>query len=293
MLLLHNPGAGNGEHRRDDLTGLFRAEGHDVVYRIVKKQGIDPDAARDCELVAIGGGDGTVGKAVRALAEVDRPLVILPLGTANNIARCLGLFMPVEEIVPRCGGSRERRLDLGIASGPWGRQVFLEGVGLGALARMIAVGDADIHGTEEKKRFGAEAPQRFVRAEAAGSWRLRADGRDVPEGLVLAEMLNMPIMGPGLPLGPPSWPEDGLLYVSILREEGRENFARWLEGRRERPAPGIETLTAERVEFTWVGGPLRIDDGFPDAPERPVQVRLEMAQRKLRVLVPQPEGGTP
>ena len=293
VLLLHNPGAGSGDHPGDGLTRLFEERGHEVVYRDTKKDGIEPAEAERANLVAVGGGDGTFGKAVRALAEVDRPMVILPLGTANNIAHCLGLVQPAEEIAGACGEARERRLDLGIATGPWGRRVFLEGVGLGALAEMIAVGEEADGDTEEKQRFGAEAPPRFVREAEPGAWRLRVDGREVPEGMLLAEMLNMPMMGPGLPLGPAGWPEDGLLYLSILRPEGREGFATWLEGRRDRPAPGIETLTAKRVEFVWDGRALRLDDDFPDPPEGPAEVVLEMERRKLRILVPQDEGGMP
>jgi diacylglycerol kinase (ATP) len=292
VLLVHNPGSGSEDHSGGALTRLFEAEGHEVVYRHAKEDGVDPAETERADLVAIGGGDGTVGTAVRALADVDRPFVILPLGTANNIARCLGLLRPVEEIVRGCGEARERGLDLGMASGPWGKRAFLEGVGLGALAEMIAVGERADSDSEKKKRFGEEAPQRFVREAEPGAWRVRVDGRMLPDGMLVAEMLNMPLVGPGLPLGPAGWPEDGLLYLSILRPEGREDFAAWLEGRRERRAPGIETLTAKRVEFAWDGRALRIDDDFPDPPDGPAEVVLEMARRKLRVLVPR-EGGMP
>jgi diacylglycerol kinase (ATP) len=42
------------------------------------------------DLVVAAGGDGTVRKVFRQLAGKDVPATVLPLGTANNIARSLG-----------------------------------------------------------------------------------------------------------------------------------------------------------------------------------------------------------
>jgi diacylglycerol kinase (ATP) len=39
----------------------------------------------------IGGGDGTISKAVPQLLKIKRPFAVLPLGTANDFARTLGL----------------------------------------------------------------------------------------------------------------------------------------------------------------------------------------------------------
>lgn len=292
VLLLHNPGAGQGGHSRAGLTRLFAAEGHEVIYRQVKEDGIHPADAEGVDVVAVGGGDGTIGAAVRALPDADRPFIILPLGTANNVARCLGLPARAEDIIRGCAAAPERRIDLGLATGPWGTQLFLEGAGLGALAEMALVGHRVDASREGKRRFGEEAPHRFVREAPPEEWHIRADGRDVPGALLFAEILNMPLVGPGLPIGPPGLPDDGLLHLVLLRPDGREAFARWAEGGRERPAAGLETLAAGRVTLTWTGGALRIDDRFPDVPAGPAEVALKIAPRKLRVLVPQQEGET-
>src|SRR5690606_19966284 len=90
-LILHNPTAGDRHFRGDTLARIFRDAGHAVTYRDVKADGIDRDAAAEADLIVIAGGDGTVGKAVRAIGDLGRQLVIVPLGTANNIARSLGL----------------------------------------------------------------------------------------------------------------------------------------------------------------------------------------------------------
>lgn len=47
--------------------------------------------AAGVDLIVIGGGDGTLNRAAEVLMEIDQPVGILPLGTANNLARSLGI----------------------------------------------------------------------------------------------------------------------------------------------------------------------------------------------------------
>lgn len=289
VLLLHNPESGTGDHPAGDLARTFEAAGHEVLYRHTKKDDITRDDAEDAETVVVAGGDGTIGKVVRALAPVDRPFAFVPLGTANNITRCLGLLHSPEAVARACGSAAERGLDLGIAEGPWGERIFIEGVGLGAFASLVAVGDALDDDREGKEQFGEVAPPRFVRVSELGDWRIEADGELVPDHLVLAEFLNMPEVGPQLPLAPEGWPDDGLLTIALLRAEGRNDFAQWLEGERQRPAPGIEIRMARRATFEWTSGALRIDDDFLDPPEGLVRMSLRIAPEPLRIIVPKEE----
>ncbi|HLS59083.1 MAG TPA: diacylglycerol kinase family protein [Paracoccaceae bacterium] len=289
VLLLHNPESGSGDHSAGNLAGIFESAGHDVVYRHTKKDEIRREDAEEAEIVVVAGGDGTIGKVVRALAPIDRPFAFVPLGTANNITRCLGLLHPPEAVAKACGTAPERELDIGIAEGPWGDRIFIEGVGLGAFASLVAVGDALDDDREGKEQFGEVAPQRFVRVSEQGTWRIEIDGEIIPDDLLLAELLNMPEVGPQLPLGPAGWPDDGLLTIVLLRNEGRDEFAQWLDGERRRPAPGIETRMGRRATFEWTGGALRIDDDFLDPPQGLVRVSLRIAPEPLRVVVPKEE----
>ena len=49
------------------------------------------------DLVIIGGGDGTLNAIVDSLVEMQLPLGILPLGTANDLARTLSIPNTVSE----------------------------------------------------------------------------------------------------------------------------------------------------------------------------------------------------
>lgn len=67
----------------------------------------------DVELVVIGGGDGTINRALTDLLEAQLPFGVLPLGTANDLARTLQLpGDPVAACEVILNG-RLRRIDVG------------------------------------------------------------------------------------------------------------------------------------------------------------------------------------
>ncbi len=49
------------------------------------------ECARDVDAIVVAGGDGTVNAAIPALIEADKPVGILPFGTANDLALTLGI----------------------------------------------------------------------------------------------------------------------------------------------------------------------------------------------------------
>lgn len=67
------------------------------------------------DLVIIAGGDGTVNAAAPALLKAKLPFAIIPLGTANDLARAVGMVKPVD--IDKVCDAIERRhyrdLDLG------------------------------------------------------------------------------------------------------------------------------------------------------------------------------------
>jgi YegS/Rv2252/BmrU family lipid kinase len=63
--------------------------------------------------VIVGGGDGTLGAAVPGLVDTGLPLGIVPLGTANNLARTLGIPSDPEAACAVIAAAHRRRIDLG------------------------------------------------------------------------------------------------------------------------------------------------------------------------------------
>ena len=69
------------------------------------------------DLVIVGGGDGTLNAVVDALVETQLPLGILPLGTANDLARTLGISNSLPEACKTIAQGELRRIDLGWVNG--------------------------------------------------------------------------------------------------------------------------------------------------------------------------------
>jgi diacylglycerol kinase family enzyme len=155
------------------------------------------------DLVVAAGGDGTVLKVISHLRNRSMPIAILPLGGANNIARSLGIVDdPLETARAGWRETTARRLDIGTAAGPWGKRLFVESVGIGALAEaMAAVDEGNVTGPEKS----ALARQTLVAMLAAAhpmELRLTIDGQEVECRCLLAEIMNIPWTGPRLLLAP-------------------------------------------------------------------------------------------
>ena len=59
------------------------------------------------DLFIAAGGDGTVAEVIHEAAGTGVPVALLPIGTANNIARSLGIVGDAREIIDR-GRTRRR-----------------------------------------------------------------------------------------------------------------------------------------------------------------------------------------
>jgi diacylglycerol kinase (ATP) len=91
ILLLHNPTAGASHPNAEELLeGIHKAIGVKPRYFSIKNPDWKDAVSKRWDAVILAGGDGTVGKSVRWLRNRKTPMAILPLGTANNIARSLG-----------------------------------------------------------------------------------------------------------------------------------------------------------------------------------------------------------
>src|SRR5258707_1534402 len=140
ITLIHNPGAGR-QHADDaaKLEKFLRDHGHEVRYQSAKEDGWKRALKKPADLVVVAAGDGTVAKVARRMVGRGVPLSVLPSGTANNIARTLGLVeRPFEEIVRGWENPRRVKRDVGVVRGPWGERYFIDGIGAGIFASLLA-----------------------------------------------------------------------------------------------------------------------------------------------------------
>ncbi|MCW8085141.1 lipid kinase [Sabulicella glaciei] len=118
-------------------------------------------AASTVDMVVLGGGDGTMNAAAPALREAGLPLGILPLGTANDLARTLAIPLDIPGAVGVIAAGQARPVDLGEVNG----QLFFNVASIGlsvAVARELS--------GAVKQRWGRLG---YAIATARAVWRAR------------------------------------------------------------------------------------------------------------------------
>jgi diacylglycerol kinase (ATP) len=118
--MLVNPNARRGPQALEVVDQLA-AGGVDVtVERFSAPSEVSPDIVRraaQTDLVIVCGGDGTVAAAARGLLETGLPMGVLPLGTANDLARTLGLPLDLPAAAEVILRGRTERIDMGEVNG--------------------------------------------------------------------------------------------------------------------------------------------------------------------------------
>lgn len=120
-LLLVNHHARQGQKRLPEVKRTLEQLGLNLIeesteqpqqlYDVIKRY------QHEVDLVIVGGGDGTLNAAVDALVETQLTLGILPLGTANDLARTLGIPNSLPDACKIIANGKVRRIDLGSVNG--------------------------------------------------------------------------------------------------------------------------------------------------------------------------------
>ena len=272
VTLIHNPGAGGEENDAKAVMKLLRRAGHKPRYQSSKDKGWDRVLDKKAGLVVVAGGDGTVASVARRMVGRGVPVAVLPAGTANNVARSLGLLKKsYEDLVEGWRDARRVPLDVGIACGPWGERYFIEGVGAGLFAGLLVRSEQN-KGRKEKENK-TKGPARVVdgalrrlkeAAETAEPVEIgaRLDGVDISGSYLLFEAVNLPYIGPNLYIAPENRVGDGQLEVVLVPEAQRSRLVKYLEHwheNRERLSL-LPSRRGKHLQIEWTGFALHIDD---------------------------------
>ena len=263
VTLIHNPKAGDARHGKEQLMAALAEAGHHVTYQSTKEPGFKKALKQPADLVLAAGGDGTIGNS-------GIPLSVLPLGTANNLARALGFVVSPEEIIARLEGGKKQLFDVGLATGPWGDRYFFEGVGGGLLADYVRAakkeekqnGKAEkLSKEQEMARHGALL-RRMLHDYPARQWKIEIDGKDISGRYILWEAMNIRSVGPALHLAPRAETRDGRFDFVCARAADRallmEHFDARVAGKKSKsPLP---TRRFRDLRIVWKGSTIHLDD---------------------------------
>jgi diacylglycerol kinase (ATP) len=297
VTLMHNPKAGDARHGQKELIFELVKAGHDVTYQSTKKSDYSKGLRQPTDLVLAAGGDGTIEKVASQLIDTGVPLSVLPLGTANNLARSLGFVASPKEIIARLEGGKKRSFDVGLTRGPWGTQVFLEAVGGGLFADYVrAVKD---EGKKPKKISKKQEMAQHVsllyqmlRHYPARSWKIEIDDQDISDRYILWEAMNIRSVGPALYLASQAATKDGQLDFVCAREADRSLLMHHLTARlaRKRPKFPLPLRRFHKLHIVWRGSVLHFDDEpWPrkkQKPKRPSKIEVTVKPSALVILQP-------
>lgn len=284
ITLIHNPGAGGGQDAKA-LVSLIQDAGHHLRQRSTKKDW-KPLLKEPADLVVAAGGDGTVRRVALAAAEHGLPFAAIPIGTANNIAKSIGLLGDAAELIESWSDSPRARhpFDLGEAEAPWGRGRFVEGVGGGLIGDLIdredeIAADATLLGRETDRALHLLCE--LVKEARPRRWKIKADGKDLSGEYFSVEVLNIRFVGPNLPLAPHAYPGDGFLDVVLVGKSDREALQAYLASRLHLASgqiPELRVVQARKVEMTAPAGVRwHLDDKIwpaEEPPRKPATVKV-------------------
>ncbi|MFP9136355.1 lipid kinase [Devosia sp. XGJD_8] len=120
-LMLVNPNSRRGTAALDPVVARLHAGGIDaVIERFNSPDEVSADIARrrhEADLVIVCGGDGTINSAAKGVLETGLPMGIMPMGTANDLARTLAIPDDLLKAADVILAGHTSRVDLGEVNG--------------------------------------------------------------------------------------------------------------------------------------------------------------------------------
>lgn len=221
VAIIVNTVAGRGRTRIDDALHYLVGKGVTTEATIPSspqgtRQAVEDAAQHNEPAVVVAGGDGTISAALPALIEQQLPLVIVPVGTGNDLANALGVSLkqPGLGIAAALEGST-RHIDTACVISEGKTTPFATVVAFGFDARVAARTDKLTWPRGKARYYLALAielarlgPVNFEVRIDDGAW-------ESAPGTLIA-VANTPTYGGGMPIAPVATPDDGYLdYVHI------------------------------------------------------------------------------
>jgi diacylglycerol kinase (ATP) len=271
VTVIHNPEAGDDKQLSgEQILRLIRKAGHKPKYFSSKDKKWKKALKKPCDLVAVAGGDGTVGRVARRLIESRIPIAVLPMGTANNIANTIGVTgKTFQDLIEGWQAAHCANFDAAIAKGPWGVRYFIEGFGVGLFAEtMFRIENGQhsqvSHSEDPEEEIDAvlEVLKKQLLTYPSKDLTVRLDGRDLSGDYYMLEALNIRYIGPNLELVPGAQIDDGLLDVVFVSKGEQAKLRQYISDRlkNKRSRAKLTVHQGRHLQVEWKSSPVHLDD---------------------------------
>ncbi len=296
--LIANPGSGTESDRGQLLEEVTRTLGDlgikvDVSIAKPKEKTIPiaKKAVKDGYKIIIAmGGDDTIEAIIRGMAGSKARLGMIPVGTANNLAKSLGIPEDPKQACALIASGQCRKLDMGQVKVKGEKKFpFFELVIMGIGAEIYP---AALHASKGRLSSVKDVIETVIRPEELPKITVKMDGQsNVTVKTMLAIVSNVPLIGPNMLVDPNSSSDDGYLDVSLYpnfsKAELLTYFAKTLN---ENPAENgkIQRYRARKIRIKASPKQDVMADGVMLGKGK---VKIKIKPGALRVFAPEPGTG--
>jgi len=287
VLIIVNPAAGRaGRWRRrlPRVVAALKRRGCTVVVRrtgpaVGDAERLAREAEADLDIIVAAGGDGTVNAVVNGIAGAPRAVAVLPLGTANVLAREIGLPRDPERLAELIATGKARP----IWPGRVGDRLFVTMASSGFDAETVATVNPGL-----KRYLGRFA---FAWAIVMCLWRYRAcelrvrvDGVEHPAAMVIATKgrfyAGSHVIAPCARIAEP------MLDLVLLQRSGRRAVVRYMTALLLGGIPRRRDIAFLRCRSAFLSAaePLPVQADGEIVARLPVS--LGIAEQQLRLVQP-------
>jgi diacylglycerol kinase (ATP) len=246
-------------------------------WREVEKSREAPEAvksalAEGAKLIFAWGGDGMVQRCVDALANSDASLAIVPAGTANLLAKNLGVPHHIAAAVDVGLGGEHRKFDVGHMNG----ERWAVMAGLGFDANVIRAADKHMKHVLGRMAY-VWAATKNLRMDPFEA-HVRVDGKEFYNGpATLILFGNVGRAFAGLELFEDASPNDGLLEVGVADAEGIMQWGKTIARKHIANSPFVHMTKARSVKVKLQQKVRYEVDGSERTKEKTFNVEVEPA----------------
>lgn len=296
VLLVINPssGKGAGKEIESDLVNALSESFDEVETRFTEGEGDAKEWAIEAcnqglDGYVVVGGDGTVNEGISGIAEANKPILFgfIPLGTANDLARALGISLELDQAVSDLKNFTDRKIDIAKIND----QYFCNVAAIGSIPSAVMETSS-----EEKSKFGFLAYIRDgVRAffnDKQYEYSLTLDNDetiDISTKVIVVALTNS--VGSFENMVADATVDDGLLHILTLKGENLlielPNMIQELNGGYISESNNIITYNSKSVTISLKN---EVDDDVKaniDGEEGPkLPITIEVLPSFIEVMVP-------
>lgn len=283
-----NPAAGQEEPILSYLNKTFLDNNINWDVSVSHKQGdvitfIRRALRHKPDLIVVYGGDGTVMEAAIALFQKNVPLAILPGGTANVMAKGLGIAADTRKALQQLfeGKSRIRDIDMGLCNG----RPFLIRITVGAFAHMVKDASRELKNNYGALAYGVTALKHIGKQDSK-TFHMKINGKQVSEDGSTLLITNSGNVGlPGVSILPTVSVTDGLLDVILLKDTNLSTLAS-MTGNMLLNNKQTGLVKHWKVKDITVRLPAVQTVILDDAPQRMHTIKVKVISKAIKILVP-------